>query len=138
MIESRLFFGGRMEPHLEAMVKSLVAVAWADGRLTAAESQVLDGILEAFEIGGADADAVRGFAKSPRTLDDVPLTELSADDRRLLLHHAVIVTYVDGTQSDKEVAVLKDLAKKLRLPDDEAGAIMKSAGARAQAHKSLL
>ena len=41
-----------MQPHEEAMVKSLVAVAWADGRLDGEETQVIDALLEAFGIGG--------------------------------------------------------------------------------------
>src|SRR5262245_15028162 len=121
-----------MQDHQEAMVKSLVAVAWADGHMDDEEGEVIEALLSAFEIQGADADAIREYAKSPRTLDDVPLSDLSDHDRRMLLQHAVIVTYIDGRQSDEEIAVLGQLVEKLRLPKDEAQEILAAAESRAK------
>jgi tellurite resistance protein len=127
-----------MEDHQEAMVKSLVAVAWADGRMDDEETEVIEALLSAFEIQGEDADAVREYAKTPRSLDDVPLTDLSAHDRRLLLQHAVIVTYIDGKQTDDEVKVLAELVSRLKIPDDEAKALLDTAGQRARRLLDLL
>ena len=127
-----------MDDHQEAMVKSLVAVAWAEGRVEAEESEVIDALISAFEIQGEDADAIRQYAKEPRTLDDVPLTELSSHDRRLLLQHAVILTYIDGRQTDDEVKVLHDLVAKLHIPADEAKELLASAGERARRLLDLL
>jgi len=127
-----------MEDHQEAMVKSLVAVAWADGRMDDEESEVIEALLSAFEIKGEDADTVREYAKTPRSLDDVPLTDLSAHDRRLLLQHAVIVTYIDGKQTDDEVKILGELVSKLKIPDDEAKALLETAGSRARRLLDLL
>jgi tellurite resistance protein len=127
-----------MEDHQEAMVKSLVAVAWADGRMEEEEGEVIEALLSAFEIQGADADAIREYAKTPRSLDDVPLTDLSDHDRRMLLQHAVIVTYIDGRQSDDEIAVLQKLVEKLHLPADEAKDILAAAEARAKRLLDLL
>jgi tellurite resistance protein len=121
-----------MLEHQEAMVKSLVAVAWADGRVDGEETEVIEALISAFELEDGDAEAVRQFAKQPRTLADVPLTELSASDRRLLLQHAVILTYIDGSQSDTERTILADLAKRLHLPDDEARELLAAAEARAK------
>lgn len=127
-----------MDDHQEAMVKSLVAVAWADGRVEAEESEVIDALISAFEIQGDDAEAIRQYAKEPRSLDDVPLTELSSHDRRLLLQHAVILTYIDGRQTDDEVKVLNDLVAKLHIPEDEAKELLESAGQRARRLLDLL
>jgi tellurite resistance protein len=127
-----------MEDHQEAMVKSLVAVAWADGRVEAEETEVIEALISAFDIRGADADAIREYAKEPRNIDDVPLTELSAYDRRLLLQHAVILTYIDGRQSDDEVKVLNDLIAKLNIPEDEAKELLETAGTRAKRLLDLL
>ena len=121
-----------MQPHEEAMVKSLVAVAWADGRLDGEETQVIDALLEAFGIGGEDADGIREFAKEERSIAEIPLTELSATDRRMLLQHAVIVTGVDGEQHEKELAVLDELVKRLNLPADEAKTLREAADERAK------
>lgn len=121
-----------MQDYQEAMLKSLVAVAWADGRVEAEETEVIEALISAFDVGPEDSDTIREFAKSPRTLEDIPITDLSAADRRVLLQHAVILTYIDGNQSPDEKAFLSELTKKLRVPDDEAQEILKAADERAQ------
>lgn len=121
-----------MQDYQEAMIKSLVAVAWADGRVDEGEVEVIEALLAAFEIGGEDAVALREYAKTERTIDEIPLTELSASDRRQLLQHAVILSFVDGEQSDSERDILAKLIERLRLPADEASEIMRTAEARAK------
>ncbi len=121
-----------MQEHQEAMLKSLVAVAWADGRVEEEESEVIEALLAAFEIGGDDADAIREYAKTSRSIDDIPITDLSATDRRQLLQHAVILTYIDGEQSTEEVGLLQSLVEKLRIPEDEANELLKYAEQRAK------
>ena len=39
-----------MQDYQEAMVKSLVAIAWADGRVDAGESEVIEALISAFEL----------------------------------------------------------------------------------------
>ncbi len=121
-----------MQDFQEAMVKSLVAVAWADGRVDAEEAEVIEALLAAFEISGEDADGLREYAKSPRTLEDIDLTELSAGDRRMLLQHAVILSFVDGEQSEKELAILDELAAKLKIPAEEAKGLLTESAERAK------
>lgn len=121
-----------MQDYQEAMLKSLVAVAWADGRVEAEETEVIEALVSAFDVASDDADKIREFAKTKRTLEDIPITDLSAADRRVLLQHAVILTYIDGNQSDDEKAFLTELTKKLRVPEDEATEILKAADERAQ------
>jgi tellurite resistance protein len=127
-----------MEEHQEAMVKSLVAVAWADGRMDGEENEVIEALLSAFEISGADADRIRDFAKTPKTLDDVPLTDLSASDRRVLLQHAVILTFIDGAQSEEEKKVLTSLVDRLRIPPPEAKQLLDASTERAKKLIDLL
>jgi tellurite resistance protein len=127
-----------MEDYQEAMLKSLVAVAWADGRVEAEEQEVIEALISAFEVSGADADKIREYAKSPRAIADVPVSDLSAADRRALLQHAVILTYIDGVQSDEEKAVLQELVKQVRVPAEEAATILSAAEDRAKRLISLL
>jgi tellurite resistance protein len=121
-----------MQDYQEAMIKSLVAVAWADGRVDDGESEVIEALLAAFEIEGADADGIREYAKTQRSIDELPLTELSSSDRRQLLQHAVILSYVDGEQSEEERTVLAKLTERLRIPADEAKELVTAAEARAK------
>lgn len=127
-----------MEDHTEAMVKSLVAVAWADGQMADAERKVLEALISAFDLNPEEADEVRAYAATKRTLADVPLTELSADDRRILLQHAVILSYADGQQCEEERALIQELVKVLRLPTQEAQEILTAAERRAQRLLRLL
>jgi len=120
------------------MVKSLVAVAWADGRLHAYEAQLIEALLLAFELDEDTANALRAYAAQPRVLEDIPLHDLSADDRRLLLQHAVLLTYVDGEQSAEERALLYVLAGRLRVSESEARPLMERAARRAERLKILL
>lgn len=127
-----------MQVNEEAMVKSLVAVAWADGKVHEQEHEVIDALVAAFELDGADAEAIREFARTPRQIDDVSLTYLDPGDRRLLLQHAVILTFVDGEQTDDERRVLEGLVARLEIPWQEAKDIMSAAEARARRLQSLL
>ena len=121
-----------MEDYQEAMVKSLVAVAWADGRVEAEETEVIEALLSAFEISAEDSDKIREYAKTPRSLADIPISDLSAADRRVLLQHAVILTYIDGKQSEEETKLLGELIQKLRVPEAEAKEILAAADERAR------
>ncbi len=115
-----------------AILRSLVSVAWADGRVADEEMEVVEALLLAFGATPEEADELRAYAKTPRSLDDIPLSDLSATDRRALLQHAVLLTFIDGEQSDVEKRLVGELATKLRIPADEASALMAVAEARAQ------
>lgn len=121
-----------------AILKGLVAVAWSDGDFAESEQQALDGLLAAFGASDDEANDLRDYAKVPRKLEDIPLKELSADDRRMLFSHAVLLTWVDGSQHVKEKEFLDELAKHLRLTDDERKTIETSSSDRAKKYLKLL
>jgi uncharacterized membrane protein YebE (DUF533 family) len=121
-----------------AIVKGLVSVAWADGKLVDEEAELIGGLLEAFHATPSEAHEIRQFAERPRTLEDVPLTDLSAEDRRVLLHYAVLITFVDREQSESEREFLLKLVARLRLPLDVANLIMQAAESQAQSLIPLL
>ena len=116
-----------------AIVKGLVSVAWADDRIADEEREVIDALLAAYEATPSEAREVRQFAETKRTLDDIELSELGADDRRVLLQHAVLLTYIDGEQHQKETELLEDLIGTLRIPPMEAERIVAIAEERVQA-----
>jgi tellurite resistance protein len=122
----------------KAIVKSLVSVAWADGKVTFEETEVLEALLQAFDATSEDAAEIRQYAKEKRTLDDIPLTDLSAEDRRALLQHAVLLTFIDGEQAPEEKALLERLCSKLRIPAQEAPDLIAAAEGRAKRFLDLL
>jgi uncharacterized tellurite resistance protein B-like protein len=121
-----------------AILKGLVSVAWADGRVAEEELEVIEALLDAFEASPSESAEIRKYAASPRTIDDVPLTDLSYDDRRVLLQHAVLLTFIDGQQHDKERKILEDLCERLRIPTLEAKGIIDAASERAKNFLNLL
>ncbi|MCC6521129.1 MAG: TerB family tellurite resistance protein [Polyangiaceae bacterium] len=121
-----------------AILRSLVSVAWADGTFEERETKMLDALLESFGASPDEAREVREYAATKRGLDDIPITDLSADDRRTLLNHAVLLSWVDGAQHDDEKAFLGKLSDKLHIPADEASAIIAAANARSQRLIGLL
>jgi uncharacterized tellurite resistance protein B-like protein len=127
-----------MDDQNMAIVKSLVSVAWADGVFAEEEREMVDALIAAFGANDEEAKAVRDYAAEKRTLDDIPITDLSADDRRVLVQHAVLLTYVDGEQHASEKQFIGALCKKLRIPEDEAKGLIEAADARAKRFLNLL
>jgi tellurite resistance protein len=121
-----------------SLVRSLVPVAWADGVFEQKEKEMLDALLDAYGATAAEREGLHAYAATKRSLDEIQMQDLSAGDRRLLLHLAVILTLADGKQADAEMAVLEQLWTKLRVPEAEAKTIVKSAGERAKASMNLL
>ena len=128
----------RMHEQDLAIVKGLVAVSWADGRIAREERTVLDALLEAYGASPSEQREVNRFAETERSIDDVPLTDLSHDDRRVLLQHAVLIAHVDGALHDKEAKLLDDLCERLRIPELEARGIIEAAARRARKLGELL
>jgi uncharacterized tellurite resistance protein B-like protein len=121
-----------------AIVRGLVPVAWADGVFAATEREMLDAILDAYGASDKEREIIHEYAEQRRTLDDIELQELSADDRRVLFQHAVLLTFADGEQSSDEAALLSALASKLRIPDDEAKGLLSAGAERAKKYLHLI
>ena len=116
-----------MTPSEKNIVKSLVAVAWADGKVEAPEEHVIEGLLAGFDATDEEAGELMSYAKTRRTLDkDLPLQDLSTDDRELLLANAALLTHADGEQSDSEKKLLDKLIEILEIEPEEADAILDS------------
>jgi tellurite resistance protein len=121
-----------------AIVKALVPVAWADGVFAEREKEMIEALLDAYGADDQQKIALRTYAASKRTLDDVSVQDLSSDDRRVVLQHAVLLTYADGDQSKEEAEFLERLARALRVPSEEAQHIFAAAAERAKKLLGLL
>lgn len=121
-----------------AILKGLCAVAWADGRVAAEEREVIDALLEAFGASRSQAAEIRAYAATEKRLTDVPVAELSYDDRRLLLQHAVLLTFIDGEQAESELKMLESLCEVLSIPGAEASGLLSAASERAKKLLNLL
>ena len=121
-----------------AIIRALVPVAWADGVFAEEEKETLEALLDAFGASDVEKSELRAFAAEKKTIDDINLQDLSADDRRVLLQHATLLSFVDGDQSKEELAFLHALTEKLKIPADEAKALLDHASMRAKKFLDLL
>ena len=121
-----------------AIVRALVPVAWADGDFADKEKEMLEALLDAYQATDDETKQLREYAKEKKTLEDINLQDLSASDRRVLLQHAVLLTFADGDQAAAESKFLEDLATKLKVPAEEAKSVISEAEARAKKHLNLL
>jgi len=116
-----------MTPGEKNIVKCLVAVAWADGKVAAPESGVIEGLLCGFDASEQEEQEILLFAKHKRTLSaDAPLKDLSQDERELLLANAALLTHADGVQSASERELLNKLVSLLEFDEQAAGQILDS------------
>ncbi len=122
-----------MDATTEKTIKTLIAVAWADGRVGDDEKEVIETLLDAYGVVDDEAEKIRKWAETRRTLEQIDLKGLEEVDRILLLQQAVFVTYIDGVQTDQELALLRDLGHRLGLENSRATELIKSTTARAKA-----
>lgn len=119
--------GPPMTPSEKNIVKSLVAVAWADGKVAAPEAGVIEGMLCGFDASEEEERELLQYARQKRTLtEDAPIKELSREDRELLLANAALLTHADGEQSDSEQQLLQKLIGLLEISDADAKQILDS------------
>jgi uncharacterized membrane protein YebE (DUF533 family) len=121
-----------------AIVRALIPVAWADGVYADQEKETIEALLDAYNASEKERKEIRDYARDKRTMEDINLQDLSADDRRVLLQHAVLLCYVDNDFSPEEEKFLGELAVRLKIPADEAKAIIFAAGERAKRLTTLL
>lgn len=127
-----------MQEETFALIQALVPVAWADGDFAAKEKEMLDALLDAYEATPDEKKKLQDYAKEKRTLDDINLQELSAASRRVLLQHAVLLSFADGEQHASESKLIRELATKLRIPEAESQAVITEAETRAKKNLKLL
>jgi len=97
----------------------LVAVAWADGEMQAPEEGVIEGLLSGFDASKDEETEMFAWARTPRTLRDVPVGDLSSDDRETLMRNAALLVCSDDEETEQEKNVLDHLANVLEIGSKE-------------------
>ncbi|MFN3912549.1 DUF533 domain-containing protein [Hyphomonas sp.] len=117
--------GKKAEPEFaEALVRTIVAAAWADGVLDEAEKVVIDGALKEAGLGAKDRAMLENDRPEAETLDKIAAGALSPNHAAQLYSAACIVT---GDPEGAEAEFLSRLASRLGLADAHAAAIRKEA-----------
>ncbi|MBK8198411.1 MAG: DUF533 domain-containing protein [Acidobacteria bacterium] len=106
----------------EALVRTIVAAAWADGVLDEAEKVVIEGALKEAGLGKGDRAILANDRPEAETLAKIAAGALSPNHAAQLYTAACIVT---GDTTSDEAAFLTRLAGKLGIADAHAEAIRK-------------
>jgi uncharacterized membrane protein YebE (DUF533 family) len=116
----------------KAILQGLVSVAWSDGNFEAREKELLEALVESFGADDDETKELQSYAAEKKSLEDIPLTELSFGDRRTLMSYAVTLSWIDGEQAESEVAFLGTLREHLKISEEEFAEISAVATQRAQ------
>ena len=114
------------------LLKLLVALAWADGRVDEEEMEIVEAMLDSFEASDEESNEIRVWAKIPRSLDDIDTAGLTEEDADLVLYQAVLLTFIDGEQTEKETDLLNAFIAKLNIPTERANDVLNRATTRAK------
>ena len=114
------------------LLKILIALAWADGRVDEEEMEIVEAMLDSFNASVDEGNDLREWAKTPRSLDDIDVAGLTAEDADLVLYQAVLLTYIDDEQSEKETELLNNFVAKLGMPSERAKDVLERATSRAK------
>lgn len=105
-----------VQEHVE-MLRAVVVMALADGKITAGEKGLLKSLASRVGIGQASLDAVIDRAKNdPSARDD--LFHRGIDNAETALELLVGAARLDGEISDEERELLVHLMDRLKVPTD--------------------
>jgi uncharacterized membrane protein YebE (DUF533 family) len=115
----------KAEPEFaEALVRTIVAAAWADGVLDEAEKAVIDSALKESGLDKKDRAILSNDRPEAETLDKIAAGALSPNHAAQLYSAACVVT---GDPTRSEAAFLSRLAGRLGIAETHAAAIRKEA-----------
>lgn len=117
-----------MTPEEKNIVKSLIAVAWADGQVEAPEESVIEGFLGLYDATAEEEQELKDYAKEKRSLDDIPFDDLDDEGREILLSNAALLSAADGETSESEQVLLEQIINRIGFEAERAQRIV--AGAR--------
>ena len=121
-----------MDEQKRLMLYALVPVAWADGVFCDRERELIEGLIDMFGATPGEAEEVREYANTARTVDDVVVFGLDEVHRRILLECAVFLSYADDDPSELEIKLIDAMVEKLGIPVEEAAEVREMASARAR------
>ena len=121
-----------LDDRKKKLLKLLVALAWADGRVDSEEMEVVEAMLDTFGADSKGGAEIRQWAAERRSFDDVDVSGLTEEDAELVLFQGVLLTFIDGEQSEGEKRILDAFVEKIGLSQERAAAVLETATARAR------
>lgn len=108
-----------------AIIKGLIAVAWADGNLNLRELEILNEYVVQFGLTKREINSVYTFIANPPVLEDLPEIITDIDDRLFLISQAYVMACADESLSFQEINVINQLVETFSLPKKEVEKVRK-------------
>lgn len=93
----------------------LIAMAWADGKLEAAEKDGILGATKVFNLPKETRDKIESLVEAKTSMADLSLGDLTAREKAFAFVAAAWMAGVDEDVDPKEKEALEELARKLGL-----------------------
>ena len=98
-----------------SVIRIWAAMAWADGKVVAAEALAMERLIQAAELDEAERNIARGFLKEKVELDTSNVGSLTDEARRGIYKAACRMAAVDRKLDDPERALLDRLREGLNI-----------------------
>jgi uncharacterized tellurite resistance protein B-like protein len=107
-----------MTDHDYTLLRTLVALAWADGSLASGELEWIEKVMEQLQVKPEQRQPLLEGPPALPSEDELRLALPDGEDRETFLRFLLSVSLEDGETSVEELDLLKDLAKKLGVSHD--------------------
>ncbi len=120
------------------LIEVLVALAWADGRLSPEERRLIEHQIEHAELSADTARRLRAHLERPFPVQQLELTPLAPTARRFVLEKAALLSLIDDDLDPSEVRVLEEVALGLGAGPGELDRTLVEAEAFYREHREAL
>jgi uncharacterized membrane protein YebE (DUF533 family) len=100
-----------------SVIRIWAAMAWADGKVVAAEALAMERLIQAAELSDDERQLARGFLREKVELDTSNVGNLTDDARRGIYKAACRMAAVDRSLDEPERALLAKLRDGLAIGD---------------------
>ena len=100
------------------LLRTLVALAWADGSLAAGELEWIEKVMEQLQVPAEQRTQLLASAPPLPTESELQVALPEGDDRETFLRFLLSVSLEDGETTLDELNLLKDLSHKLGVSGD--------------------
>jgi len=100
------------------LLRTLVALAWADGSLAAGELEWIEKVMEQLQVPAEQRTQLLAAAPPLPTESELQVALPEGDDRETFLRFLLSVSLEDGETTLDELNLLKDLSHKLGVSGD--------------------
>lgn len=103
----------------QVLLKTLVALAWADGEIDAGETEWLDKVFDQLGLNDVERERILNVPQALPTQQEYTEVITTEEDRLFLLRVLLTLALSDGTVSVEELTMLKEVTHRLGLNDEK-------------------